>query len=217
MKVVAFAMRKGGVGKSTLSQALAVAAQAAGIKTALIDMDTQTSSVKWSKRRKKEHNFDTPITIFSTDDELGEQIQNAKEAGIQLVVIDTQGGHSGGAIAAYEKSDLIIAPMTPQFQVAEQIPNLVRNCKAFGVPIAGVLSMCAPNAPSQLIDAHSFFESHGIEPTDVAITRRIVHDRAGVTGLTAAELEPESKAAQEIADLLKWVLKRLFLKGLKNG
>ena len=44
MKVVAILSEKGGVGKTTLAVRLAVAAQLAGLDTAIIDLDPQGSS-----------------------------------------------------------------------------------------------------------------------------------------------------------------------------
>ena len=212
MKVVAFAMRKGGVGKSTLSQAVAVAAESAGLKVALIDMDTQKSSVKWAKRRDKEQGKKSPITFFSDDEDLPEHLENAKEGGIDLVILDTQGGHNVGSLSAFMNADLVIAPITPQYQTAEQLPHVILNCKSHNVPLAGVLSMATPNAPNQLKEATDLFVARDVEPIPVSITRRIIHDRAGSQGLTASEVIPEGLVADEINQLLDWILTRLKVK-----
>ena len=47
MRVVALVNQKGGSGKSTLAACLAVAAQEAGERVFLIDMDPQKSLLKW--------------------------------------------------------------------------------------------------------------------------------------------------------------------------
>ena len=52
MRVVALVNQKGGSGKSTLAACLAVAAQEAGERVFLIDMDPQKSLLKWGHRRQ---------------------------------------------------------------------------------------------------------------------------------------------------------------------
>ena len=51
MRTVALVTQKGGSGKSTLAACLAVAAQEAGERVFLIDMDPQKSLTKWAHRR----------------------------------------------------------------------------------------------------------------------------------------------------------------------
>ena len=50
MQIITLAAQKGGVGKTTLAVNLAVAAQAAGIKTALFDLDPQESATRLLER-----------------------------------------------------------------------------------------------------------------------------------------------------------------------
>ena len=52
MRIVAMVNQKGGSGKSTLAACLAVAAQEAGERVFLIDMDPQKSLLKWGHRRQ---------------------------------------------------------------------------------------------------------------------------------------------------------------------
>ncbi len=51
MQVIAIAAQKGGVGKSTLAQCLAVEALKEGRRAAIIDMDPQQSVARWGTRR----------------------------------------------------------------------------------------------------------------------------------------------------------------------
>lgn len=62
MHIITLAAQKGGVGKTTLAVNLAVAAQAAGIKTALFDLDPQESATAWSERREAELPHVEPIS-----------------------------------------------------------------------------------------------------------------------------------------------------------
>src|SRR4029077_10680475 len=51
MRTLAVISRKGGVGKTTLSVNLAVAAQESGLKTLVADLDSQRSAHAWSMAR----------------------------------------------------------------------------------------------------------------------------------------------------------------------
>jgi chromosome partitioning protein len=54
MDVIAVIAQKGGTGKTTLTLALAVAAQLAGKVTAIVDLDPQSTASNWSGRREAE-------------------------------------------------------------------------------------------------------------------------------------------------------------------
>ena len=54
MDVIAVIVQKGGTGKTTLTLALAVAAQLAGKVTAIVDLDPQSTASNWSGRRETE-------------------------------------------------------------------------------------------------------------------------------------------------------------------
>ena len=54
MKTIAIAMQKGGVGKSTLTRSLAVAAADSGLNVLALDMDSQQSTSQWAGRRSAE-------------------------------------------------------------------------------------------------------------------------------------------------------------------
>ena len=49
MNVIAVVAQKGGVGKTTVSQCLAVEALRQGLATALIDADPQRSATEWGR------------------------------------------------------------------------------------------------------------------------------------------------------------------------
>ena len=66
-KIIAVASAKGGVGKSTISQNLAVCFAHMGYKVAIVDTDTNASSVHWSGIREEDLPHITVMGIATSD------------------------------------------------------------------------------------------------------------------------------------------------------
>ena len=86
--VIAFVSQKGGVGKSTLARALAVAAAGAGCKVKLVDLDPlQRTLVLWDKARRR-NNVVPAITVEAVDN-FAKAIAAAERD--TLLILDTPG------------------------------------------------------------------------------------------------------------------------------
>src|SRR3546814_3744835 len=100
MKIITIAAQKGGAGKTTLAVNLAVAAQAGGIKTALIDLDPQESATAWSERRTAELPHVEPLSARR----LSPWINAAEAEGFALAIIDTPPAAGAEAAEAVQRS-----------------------------------------------------------------------------------------------------------------
>jgi chromosome partitioning protein len=108
--VIAFVSQKGGVGKSTLARALAVAAARAGWKVKLVDLDPlQRTLVLWEKRRRR-NNVAPAIEVDAVDD-----FRKAIAAADRdtLLIFDTPGQVSQRTQEIAERADLIVQPTGP--------------------------------------------------------------------------------------------------------
>ena len=207
MKVVAIAMQKGGVGKSTLAKALGVAAARANLNVLVLDMDAQQSATQWAERRK-----DTlPIVRFATEIELPKLLKQAEQAGCELVVIDTPPARSTEAPAAVEYSDLVLVPCTPDIEAYEQLPRTARLARSSEKPAAAVLTMAQPNSRSEEEIARQVFETVKLPMVPVVIHRFKVHRDASREGMTALGIAPDGKAAAELQTLWEWVCAQLHI------
>lgn len=201
MKTIAIAMQKGGVGKSTLTRSIAVAASKAGMNVLTLDMDAQQSTTQWADRRGDQ----LPLVRFVTEIELPKVLKQAAEAGCDLVVIDTPPARSTEAPAAVEYADLVLVPCTPDIEAYEQLPRTERLARTTGKPAAAVLTMAQPNSRSEEEIARAIFAELKLPMVPAILHRFKVHRDASRDGQTAQELEPDSKAAQEIQALWDWV------------
>jgi chromosome partitioning protein len=104
--IIAFISQKGGVGKSTLSQAMAVEASKS-LNTLLIDCDTQqTTSRIWSERRFANNIFPTVKTLTTDNLSLIQEKSNQHD----IIVIDGPAHTSALTIEIARLSDVVIQP-----------------------------------------------------------------------------------------------------------
>jgi chromosome partitioning protein len=101
MVIIAFISQKGGVGKSTLAQALAIEAKKQNIKVLLADCDSQqATSYEWSKIQGK-----VACQVFSSVKEIWPLIKQ-----YDLIVIDAPARTSQGTLEIAKHANLIVQP-----------------------------------------------------------------------------------------------------------
>jgi chromosome partitioning protein len=210
-KIVAVAINKGGTGKTTTSKSLATAASAAGFNVLLIDMDGQENARKWGTRRKERNPYKIlPLVKFITETSLPEELELAKRAGCDLVVIDTPPGRSPESVAAVEAADLVLIPVEADDQDSfDGIPKTARLVRSSETPAFGILNKATPNSRGQIETARLVFEAAKVPMAPVVLHRYKEHRDANPKGLTAQELVPGSVAATEIKALWEWLCAQL--------
>jgi chromosome partitioning protein len=202
VKKIALIAQKGGVGKTTIAVNLAVAA---GLKTALFDLDQQESAVIWADRRKTE----TPHVEFLTERRLPEALKAAEQGKFDLVIIDTPPAAGPQAFTAAQAADLILIPCRPSLVDLDAIRRTAQLVKSAGVP-AFVVFNAAPHSATTLIeDARAIVVGAGLIPAPVVLRERSAYRASWPLGKTVVETEPKSKAAKEISELKDWVLAQL--------
>jgi chromosome partitioning protein len=210
MKVVAITMQKGGVGKSTLTRSLAVAASEDGFNALALDMDLQQSTSQWSYRREE---GSLPAVAFSTERDLPRHLERARAAGCDLVIIDTPPARSQEGPAAMDQADLVLIPCTPTIESFEQFPITAQVAKRASVEAFGVLMMAAPNGRSDAEAASAVFAQSDVEMAPAVIYRRKAHELASCAGQTVQELGTDEKAIAEVDALWFWLQAKLDLGG----
>ena len=87
MYTIALVGQKGGTGKTTIAENLAVAASAARRSVAVIDLDPQTSATNWKDRREAE----TPTVVSCQVARLRYVLSEAEKNGVEMVYLDGPG------------------------------------------------------------------------------------------------------------------------------
>jgi chromosome partitioning protein len=209
MKVVAVTINKGGAGKTMISRSIATAAAGAGLSVLILDMDTQQNSTNWRRRRSEAAIL--PLVQFTTENDLPETLRRAGAAECDLVIIDTPPGRSTEAPAAVEAADLVLIPCTPDVECFEGIPRTARLARTTDKPAVVVPNFVQPNSRSEEEAIRGVAEAHGLRTVPIAFHRFNVHREGSLRGLTAQEIQPDSRAALEIQGLWDWICAELQL------
>jgi chromosome partitioning protein len=209
MDVLTLVSTKGGCGKTTLTAHLAVEAERAGAgPVAVIDADPQASLARWWNSRSAE----TPAFVQTTLAELPQRLEELKAAGCRLVIIDTPGAEVSHTHTIVEQSDLALIPSRPSPLDLGTLGTTVSIVEAVGKPLMFVLN--AVTARTRIsTQAVMALSQHG--PVGAILHQRTDYAAAMTDGRVAAELDPASKSAEEIAELWAKVSVSLRKQGSK--
>lgn len=205
MRSIALVTQKGGSGKSTLASCIAVAAQEAGERVFIIDMDPLKSLVNWSKLRGE---TDIPVEAVPPA-KLNQVLSALAKKGITLVIIDTPGTSSPATDAAMKAAELVIIPARPNvfdLWASEVTRKAARDARR---EFVFVLNQCPPaNQSARVEQGAKTLEAMGglLMPL---ISARVDFQEAARHGFGVTELNPSGDAADEIRKLWASMKRRL--------
>jgi chromosome partitioning protein len=206
MKVVSLVSQKGGVGKTTLATALAVAAHRDGKQVFLVDLDPQASASFWMDTRQDDGLAITAIPASR----LGHVLEAAKgAAGADIAIIDTPPFAKDIAFEAAEHADLVLIPTRPAVFDVMATSRTIDLIKVFAKPAVVVLTFCPPMG-KEIEDTEAAVAALGALLCPVRIGQRVVYSRAQQKGRAAQEIDARGKAAVEIDKLYRYTLKHLY-------
>lgn len=205
MRTVAIISRKGGAGKSTAALHLAVSAAQFGYSTTIFDLDPQASVELWYDNRENK-NF--PVVKSVKAPLLPAAISKAHDEDVDLLVIDTSSVLDNAASSAADEADLILIPCRPSQMDMSSIDASVRMARSVGKPCVVVLTQ-APHQGQELSYSIASIQAAGVEVCPVVLYDRKDYQKGIAAGLTAQEVAPKGRAAQEVRDLLVWVCDRI--------
>ena len=205
MQTIAIIAEKGGAGKTTLALALAVAATRAGKRAAVLDTDPQVTASKWTDRREGEF----PWVVPTHAARLRVAIDQAREKGIDFLVIDTPPHAGTDAAEAARLADVVVIPTEPHLFSLETLPKVRDLLKLAGDPPAFVVINKAVTQGREGEQAAEHVASQGLSVCPVVMHLRAAHRHAGNVGQAASEFEPDSKAALEAIDLYAYTLNQV--------
>ena len=205
MPTIAIVSQKGGSGKTTLAVHIATRAAQAGHEACVVDTDPQATAAAWGDWRG---DF-LPVVVTSPPARLARTIESAKKNKVDFVVVDTPPHADAAAREAIKVADIVLIPSKPRafdLHALEPIADLVNFAKK---PAWVVLNSVPAGATLLTEDAKKTAKDMGLKICPVTLGDRAAFHRSSAKGETAAEVDPEGKAAKEIEKLWKWIGKKL--------
>lgn len=194
--VIAFISQKGGVGKSTLSRALAAEASRERMKVLLADCDPQQgTSANWNKLRG-----DKKITsrVFNSVREVWPLIND-----YDLTIIDGPARTSKSTLEIACQADLIIQPTGPSVDDCEPAVKEFHALKEAGISKKKLLfALNHLTTDGEEINAREYLTQAGYSVLNTGLTKKASYRHAQNQGLAITEVIYPSlkKQAQKLVD-----------------
>lgn len=200
MKTVAMVCQKGGTGKTTLALSLAVEAVQSGLNVVMVDLDPQVSACEWGDiRRGREVPPEAPVVVDAQPARLANVAAKAREAGVDLLVIDTAGRTEQAAMAAARIADLVVVPLQPSVIDLKTVKATSDLIALAGSPERmAVLMRVKASAGARQDETRAWLERQGMPVCPATLGDRVTFQDAYAQGLGVTEYEPDGKAAAEV-------------------
>jgi chromosome partitioning protein len=206
MHVIVLASQKGGSGKTTLTGHLAIAAELAGERPAvLIDTDPQGSLAAWWNVRKAE----SPAFATASVAELEGKLRDLKAAGYSVAFVDTPPAIAEAIRAVIAQADFVLIPTRPSPHDLRAVGSTIAIVQEQAKPFAFVVTQSKPNT-RLTVQAMAALSAHGV------VAPAVIHDRIDyaasmIDGRTVQETDPNSRSAAEMEELWEFVYERLHV------
>lgn len=204
MHVIAVASCKGGAGKTTLAGHLAVAAERAGLKPALVvDTDPQGNLAQWWEARQTH----SPMFAEALPERLSAGVARIASLGIRLLIIDTPPALEAKVSEIISIADLVVIPVRPSPHDLRAVGATAALAEQHGKPFVFVVNAATPRTKI-LNEAVLALSQHG------TVAPVILHHRTGfassmIDGRTVIEVPGNERSAYEIELLWDYLSKRL--------
>ena len=198
MRTLAILSQKGGTGKTTVVVHLACAAQAAGKRTLIADMDPQRSAAEWRRTRR----LAAPSLIEAKAGTLFVASHTAERTGVDLMVLDTRPAQDADTAEAVRLADLCLLVLRPSFFDVKAIGRTLEMTRAMAKPSMFLINQAPAQRehrePPAVLEAVAALRELDAPLAPIGLRARNVYQSAVAKGLTAQEATPGSAAAQEI-------------------
>lgn len=209
MKVIAICNTKGGVGKSTLTAALAVrAAQGGKRRVAVVDLDAQESLIEWFASRADKSSPE----VFAGEQNPADAVEKLSLTGWDIVFMDGPPSFFNLVREMIAVSDLVVIPLRPSIADLRSTEDCVVMTRQGGKPMLCVLNDVT-RTDRTIETTRAVLTSGNVPVAETVMHHRVSHVKGFAVGKTAAEVNGgrDKDAAAEIDALWLEVAKAVGL------
>lgn len=216
--IITICSEKGGVGKSSVAQSLAVYMKQNDKDILLVDADPQRTSAEWAEERMESDNLLNIPCIEKTGNISG--ALKDLSARYEVIVVDCGGADSKAMRSSLSVSDLALLPFRPKrrdLRTAVKAADIIETVQSLNpkIKVRSVITQ-APTLPSQgyrIENAKILLKSLGLEPLE-HITRNLnCWDDAEENGLSVLEYTEDEKGAIDAKSVFEELLGELSNEG----
>ena len=204
MNTLAVLSRKGGTGKTTLAVNLSVAAERAGQKVAIVDLDSQASASEWSDWRESK----APEVISVHSARLPQELHRLEQQGVTFAILDTPPKIEDIALDAAKAADLAIIPCKLGAFDLKAIEKTIWVGNRAKCPMRIVFNAVRARS-SMLHPAKRAVQVYDVDVAPCVIGDRVIFSHSVIEGLGVMEYEPKGKASIEIQALFRYISKEM--------
>jgi chromosome partitioning protein len=201
---------KGGVGKSTLSQNIAVYFAKEGVKVCIIDTDfEQQTSMKWVEQRGDRQ---PRIPVFAVSEKALSTNLAELSTTYQLIIIDGTPALSTLASRILIESNIVLVPITPtgfdlwSFEKFFERYNDIKSRRNDDFPAYLILNRYKKTSFHK--GAEEAVKDFDIDLLETRLGDRMAYQECGLQGLGAIEGK-DKKAADEVKSLCEELFKKM--------
>ena len=199
------AAQKGGAGKTTLAQCLAVEALRQGMPAAIIDTDPQQSAFKWGARRE-ERDIDAPAVVTVGAQPVKQVAAELADRGAQIILIDTPPHAAATINAALEVANAAIMVTRPNPMDLESLGATWAIVQRMRLPTATIFTQVPPGERARALRlGQGLLDELGISYCPTPLSYTLSYPYAQAEALAVQEREPTSKARAEVAEVWSWL------------
>lgn len=215
MHILAVVAEKGGIGKSTAVENLAVAFTIKGFATGVIDLDKQITTTKWADRREAI----LPMVVPAFESRLDYEVEKMRSDGCEVLILDTAPHADSIAQAAAKKADCTLVITQPSINEIETIDKTLELVMAVNKNIVILLNEVTPpkvkdneiRHTKETLDAFEYLNSQkGVVVCPTPWARRVAFKRAPLNGLSVLEIpDKDDRALLEVDHVHKFICEHM--------